>query len=116
MNFEKNIKGGGNMRKTVGQIIVLCFLIIAMQFPLLVYGTQVQSVESEGSIGFTGAYEPIGPPDPPPSTSPQKPDGTLPKTNMIDSSLGLWIGSFLVGSVLLALGYKRRKATQKTIK
>ncbi|MDA9461006.1 hypothetical protein [Enterococcus mundtii] len=104
------------MRKTVGQIIALCFLIIAMQFPLLVYGTQVQSVESEGSIGFTGAYEPIGPPDPPPSTSPQKPDGTLPKTNMIGSTLGLRIGSFLVGGVLLVLGYKRRKATQKTIK
>lgn len=108
-------KGGGKMRKTIALMISLMSLIIAIQFPLQVYGTQVQSVESEGSIGFTGTYEPIGPPDPPPSTSPQKPGDTLPKTNMIGSSLGLWIGSFLVGGVLLVLGYKRRKATQKTI-
>ncbi|MGM0294552.1 LPXTG cell wall anchor domain-containing protein [Enterococcus sp. AZ062] len=104
------------MRKIVGRMIGLLALIIALQFPLHVYGTQVQSVESEGSIGFSGTYDPIGAPDPPPSTSPQKPGGTLPKTNMIGSSLGLWIGSFLVGGVLLVLGYKRRKATQKTIK
>ncbi|MGL9769084.1 LPXTG cell wall anchor domain-containing protein [Enterococcus sp. DIV0806c] len=101
------------MRKTVGQMIALFVLIIAIQFPLQVYGTQVQSVESEGSIGFTGTYEPIGPPDPPPSTSPQKPGGTLPQTNTTGSPLGLYVGSFLVASVLLVLGYKRREATQK---
>jgi len=101
------------MRKTVGQMIALFVLIIAMQFPLLVYGTEIQSVESEGSIGFTGTYEPIGSPDPPPSTSPQKPGGTLPKTNTIGSPIGLWVGSFLVGGVLVVLGYKRREATQK---
>ncbi|GKS54063.1 LPXTG cell wall anchor domain-containing protein [Enterococcus mundtii] len=101
------------MRKTIGLMIGLMSLIIAIQFPLQVYGTQVQSVESEGSIGFTGTYEPIGPPDPPPSTSTQKPGGTLPKTNMTGSSLGLWIGSFLVAGVLLVVGNKKRKETQE---
>ncbi|STD21735.1 LPXTG cell wall anchor domain-containing protein [Enterococcus mundtii] len=101
------------MRKTIGLMIGLMSLIMAIQFPLQVYGTQVRSVESEGSIGFTGTYEPIGPPDPPPSTSPQKPGGTLPKTNMTDSSLGMWIGSFLVAGVLLVVGSKKRKAISK---
>ena len=101
------------MRKTIGLMIGLMSLIIAIQFPLQVYGTQVQSVESEGSIGFTGTYEPIDPPDPPPSTSTQKPGGTLPKTNMTGSSLGLWIGSFLVAGVLLVVGNKKRKETQE---
>lgn len=49
----------------------------------------------------------------PPSTSPQKPGGTLPKTNMTDSSLGMWIGSFLVAGVLLVVGSKKRKAISK---
>ncbi|MES5415849.1 LPXTG cell wall anchor domain-containing protein, partial [Enterococcus mundtii] len=46
-------------------------------------------------------------------TSPQKPGGTLPKTNMTGSSLGLWIGSFLVAGVLLVVGNKKRKETQE---
>ncbi|OJG56340.1 hypothetical protein RV08_GL002888 [Enterococcus mundtii] len=37
----------------------------------------------------------------------------MPKTNMTGSSLGLWIGSLLVAGVLLVVGNKKRKATQK---
>ncbi|MDA9460241.1 hypothetical protein B835_116 [Enterococcus mundtii 3F] len=37
----------------------------------------------------------------------------MPKTNMTDSSLGMWIGSFLVAGVLLVVGSKKRKAISK---
>ncbi|MFR0814147.1 MAG: LPXTG cell wall anchor domain-containing protein [Enterococcus casseliflavus] len=101
------------MHKTFGRLIVILAVFLALQFPLSVYGTQVQSVESEGSVGFTGAYKPIGPPDPPPSTSPQKPGGSLPQTNMTEGSFAGWGGSFLVAGVLVIVEGKRRKATQK---
>lgn len=103
------------MHKTVGRLIGMFAVLLALQFPLSVYGTQVQSVESEGSVGFTGVYKPIGPPDPPPSTSPQKPDGSLPQTNMTERAFAGWVGSFLVIGVLLIVEGKRRKARQKTI-
>ena len=111
--MRRLFKGGGKMHKTVGRLIGMLAVLLTLQFPLSVYGTQVQSVESEGSVGFTGAYKPIGPPDPPPSTSPQKPGGSLPQTNMTEGSFAGWGGSFLVGGVLVVVGDKRRKATQK---
>jgi len=103
------------MHKTVGRLIGMLAVLLALQFPLSVYGTQVQSVESEGSVGFTGVYKPIGPPDPPPSTSPQKPGGSLPQTNMTEGAFAGWVGRFLVIGVLLIIEGKRRKARQKTI-
>lgn len=103
------------MKKTVGRLIGILAVLFALQFPLSVYGTQVQSVESEGSVGFTGAYKPIGPPDPPPSpsTSPPKPGGSLPQTNMTEGPLAGWFGSFLVAGVLLVVGNKRKKQHTK---
>ncbi|MEB6088241.1 LPXTG cell wall anchor domain-containing protein [Enterococcus casseliflavus] len=103
------------MHKTIGRLIGTLVVLLALQFPLSVDGTQVQSVESEGSVGFTGVYKPIGPPDPPPSTSPQKPGGSLPQTNMTGGSFAIWVGSFLVAGVLVVVESKRRKATQKII-
>ncbi|MGM7317114.1 LPXTG cell wall anchor domain-containing protein [Enterococcus casseliflavus] len=90
-------------------------VLLALQFPLSVDGTQVQSVESEGSVGFTGTYKPIGPPNPPPSISPQKPGGSLPQTNMTEGVFAISVGSFLVAGVLVVIGEKRGKATQKII-
>lgn len=103
------------MHKTIGHLIGTLVVLLALQFPLSVDGTQVQSVESEGSVGFTGVYKPIGPPDPPPSTSPQKSGGSLPQTNMTGGSFAIWVGSFLVAGVLVVVESKRRKATQKII-
>lgn len=99
------------MHKTVGRLIGTLAVLLALQLPLSVDGTQVQSVESEGSVGFTGGYKPIGPPDPPPSISPQKPGGSLPQTNMTGGSLAIWVGCFLVAGTLVVVEYKRRKAT-----
>ncbi|MCW6016483.1 LPXTG cell wall anchor domain-containing protein [Serratia marcescens] len=41
-------------------------LLIQAYAPLIVYSTEVRSVESEGEIGFTGVYETPGTPEPAP--------------------------------------------------
>lgn len=75
----------------------------------LVNAAEVQQVETNGTIGFTGVYEPIGTPDPappetivrPPITEVAKPDGTLPQTNEIGYSWHAWLGVFLISFVFL---------------
>ena len=39
-------------------------LLIQCYAPLVVYGTEVRSVETEGAVGFTGVYEMPGGPVP----------------------------------------------------
>lgn len=102
------------MQKAIGRLLCILAVLFTLQIPLSVYGTQVQSVDSEGSVGFTGTYNPIGPPDPPPSTSPQRPGGSFPKTNTTEGSLGVWGGSLLVVGVLLGVGDKRNKHHKKS--
>lgn len=105
------------MKQKLGQIVGVFCVIIAFQFPTSVNGTTVQSVETEGSIGFTGVYEPIGTPDPkppehivkPPATGTTKPGGSLPQTNSETHSWLMWLGVLLVGFVL----YKRRQNKQQ---
>lgn len=41
-------------------------LLIQVYAPLVVYGTEVRSVGTEGTIGFTGVYETPGTPEPAP--------------------------------------------------
>ncbi|MGG5325743.1 hypothetical protein IGJ83_003384 [Enterococcus pernyi] len=47
-------------------ILIIGMLLIQVYAPLVVYGTEVRSVETEGTIGFTGVYETPGTPVPAP--------------------------------------------------
>ncbi|MDB7088724.1 LPXTG cell wall anchor domain-containing protein [Enterococcus mundtii] len=47
-------------------ILSIGILLIQVYAPLGVYGTEVRSVETEGTIGFTGVYETPGLPEPAP--------------------------------------------------
>jgi len=47
-------------------ILSIGILLIQVYAPLVVYGTEVRSVETEGTIGFTGVYETPGSPEPAP--------------------------------------------------
>ena len=87
-------------------------------FPLTIgTATEVQKVETHGSIGFTGVYEPIGTPDPkppesivrPPITEIAKPGGLLPQTNDTQQSWVLWLGTAIVIFVFV-IWKKRIKA------
>ncbi|MGG5322339.1 hypothetical protein [Enterococcus sp. DIV2381] len=51
-------------------ILSMSMLLIQVYAPLVVYGTEVSSMETEGKIGFTGVYEPPGTPEPFPKKSP----------------------------------------------
>lgn len=85
-----------------------------------VMATEVQQVETQGSIGFTGVYEPIGAPDPtppesivrPPMIEVAKPEGTLPQTNDTGSSRSIWFGILIISFVFL-LWKRKNKHIQK---
>ncbi|MGG5311107.1 LPXTG cell wall anchor domain-containing protein [Enterococcus sp. DIV1304_2] len=47
-------------------ILSMGMLLIQVYAPLVIYGTEVRSVETEGTIGFTGVYELPGTPEPAP--------------------------------------------------
>lgn len=106
------------MQKTNKRWFVLTILLVLFPFTL-VNATEVQQVETTGSIGFTGVYEPIGTPDPtppgsgelPPITDVAKPGGSLPQTNDLSASWLSWVGVFLLSLVFLI--WKREKNQQK---
>ncbi|MGG5302455.1 hypothetical protein IGJ83_000049 [Enterococcus pernyi] len=47
-------------------ILIIGMLLIQVYAPLVVFGTEVRSIETEGKIGFTGVYETPGTPEPAP--------------------------------------------------
>ena len=94
-------------------------LIIAAFSSNIAVAQEVQQVETNGTIGFTGVYEPIGTPDPtpsesivrPPITEVAKPGGTLPQTNESVNSWLIWLGGLLISFVFL-LWKRNRKQIQ----
>lgn len=74
---------------------------------------EVQQVETEGSVGFTGTYVPIGTPDPtPPVTEIAKPEGSLPQTNTIQSNELIWLGLLILGFVSFIWRQKKQQLKQ----
>ncbi|MGG5308246.1 hypothetical protein IGK38_002978 [Enterococcus pernyi] len=47
-------------------ILIIGMLLIQVYAPLVVFGTEVRSIETEGTISFTGVYETPGTPEPAP--------------------------------------------------
>ncbi|MHA6059353.1 LPXTG cell wall anchor domain-containing protein [Enterococcus mundtii] len=96
-----------------------CIIVFIVLFSLLPYGNtyarEVRSIETEGNIGFTGVYEPIGTPDPippenivkSPTNDPQKSDGLLPKTNDTDNLWLKWAGIFIISITILLWNKKK---------
>lgn len=78
---------------------------------------EVQQVETNGTIGFTGVYKPIGTPDPtppesivrPPITEVAKPGGLLPQTNETTSYGALWLGIAILSFVFLLWKRKNKQ-------
>lgn len=83
-------------RKQRGLVAIVLFF-----FPFnLATASEIHQVETVGTIGFTGVYEPIGTPDPvPPITEVTKPDGQLPQTNERSHPWLHWLGFFMVSLV-----------------
>lgn len=96
-------------------VVTGCLLgLLILGLPSNVQSSSVQSAETEGSIHFSGRYEPIGTPDPPPTDSAKPPTGgTLPQTNSIMHHQWLWLGVLFV-TLAVTVGVKRN--TQNTKK
>ncbi|WP_430611627.1 hypothetical protein [Enterococcus sp. DIV0876] len=62
------------MKKRVkyGFLLPIIALFLCLLSPIDTLGTEVHQVETEGTVQFTGIYEPIGTPEPTP------PDGIVP--------------------------------------
>lgn len=96
--------------------MILISLMFVLQLNIANAG-EIQQVETAGTIGFTGVYEPIGTPDPtppesivrPPITEVAKPGGTLPQTNEIVNSWLIWLGGLLISFVFLLWKRNRKK-------
>ena len=83
--------------------------MVATHTGSMVVAEEIQHVETNGTIGFTGVYEPMGKPDPtPPITEVTKPSGRLPQTDEIGHSLYIWLGIFFI-----SLSYQMWKNKQK---
>lgn len=107
------------MNKRYKQIVLgILFACWGIFLPVHGYGSQVQGIETEGSIHFTGSYQPIGTPEPPetivdsPIENIAKPGGSLPQTNDQVHSWLFWLG---VGLLLLffIIWKRKNKKTRK---
>ncbi|AUB51691.1 LPXTG cell wall anchor domain-containing protein [Enterococcus mundtii] len=116
------------MNRKKKYILSLSMLLIQCYAPLVVYGTEVRSVETEGTVGFTGMYEMPGDPVPAPEVE-IKPDfpkeiaqqpseerdashRRLPKTNAQQMSSWIILGVFLVIVTLSFWFWKYKKKKQ----
>lgn len=91
-----------NAKKLVNNNILLLLCI-----PYSVEAASVQSTESEGSIQFSGHYEPIGTPDPPPVLITQT-GGKLPQTNTILQNHSLILIGLLIIILVVIISVKIR--------
>ncbi|MGM9903010.1 hypothetical protein A5844_001708 [Enterococcus sp. 10A9_DIV0425] len=103
-------------------VFPLTMIMLCLFSTVIVSGEEIQSVETQGSIGFTGIYEPIGTPDPtppdsvhrPPVIEIAKPGGTLPKTNDFTNRRLIWIGICMICFVFIL--FKQKDQQQKKLK
>lgn len=102
-------KARGNV--WVHLIVFAAFFQVINASTILVSAQEQRSVDTEGSVQFTGVYEPDKP-EPSPPTGPTQPGGDggrLPQTNTRKSSSAMALGSIL----LLIAGYATVKKTRR---
>ncbi|NBA63724.1 LPXTG cell wall anchor domain-containing protein [Enterococcus mundtii] len=95
-------------------LVTSCLLVLfTLDTPYCVNASSIQVTETESSIQFTGVYEPMGIPDPPPSNI-VKPaiGGELPQTNTKIQNHWIWLGWLFIGLVVIA-GIKKISRTKK---
>lgn len=109
-------KRGRENEKSEGEFLgqtddLRCFFQVISASTILVSAQEERSVDTEGSVQFTGVYEPDKP-EPSPPTGPTQPGGDggrLPQTNTRKSSSATALGSLL----LLIAGYSTVKKTRR---
>ncbi len=107
-------RGGGKMLRKLGRVAAVFGCLWLFYNPVAVSGSQVQSTETEGSVHFTGVYEPIGTPNPPLDgvTKPPTPGGSLPQTNTLTQQHWVWSGIIMTGGVVCSVCRKKQLKKQ----
>ncbi|MBV6372592.1 hypothetical protein IGJ74_000819 [Enterococcus sp. AZ009] len=109
-----------SLRIAKGIIGILCVFIL-INTPIYGYAQEARSVETEGSISFTGSW-PLDPPNPTPPSGPDRgpdlnanpstpgsrPRGRLPQTNDVAQFWLIYLGIGLIFFVL----WKKKKNSQ----
>lgn len=114
------------MNRKKNYILLISMLLFQVFVISEVYSREVSSFETEGSIGFTGVYIPIGLPDPPPDPTIDEPNAPIriarpdpdisnnhrnfPKTNANKSHLLFFLGLLLLFILWL---YKKKESKRK---
>lgn len=129
--FETSKKGfrGRGMKHLKKCILSIGIVLIQVYAPLIVYGTEVRSVETEGTIGFTGVYETPGIPEPapeveikpvfpkeiaqPPSEVRKREHKRLPQTNESQMSAWKMLGILIIVVTLGFWFWKKQKGKNK---
>ncbi|OTP19952.1 MULTISPECIES: hypothetical protein [Enterococcus] len=97
-------------------IVISCLLGILMVAITSTssYASSVQSTETDGTIRFTGRYEPEGTPDPPP-TGIAKPlaGDRMPQTNTVNQHHWVWLGWLVIGLVATVDAKKKYQEHKK---
>ena len=96
-----NIKGAPFRAKLLKGFLVLW---VACSFPITSFSNELRSTETDGTVQFTGVYEPLDPPVPSPPTGPVprppqdtvKPGGQLPQTNTVQRLDWVILGGLLL--------------------
>ncbi|MFB8607432.1 hypothetical protein ACI2LD_13520 [Enterococcus casseliflavus] len=96
-----NIKGAPFRAKLLKGFLVLW---VACSFPITSFSNELRSTETDGTVQFTGVYEPLDPPVPSPPTGPVprppqdtvKPGGELPQTNTVQRLDWVILGGLLL--------------------
>jgi LPXTG-motif cell wall-anchored protein len=120
--WDENARRREMREKKLYWILLFVGVVIQVGLPQQSQATQVRAVETEGSIGFTGFYVPIGTPDPkppevieqPPIQDIAKPGGSLPQTNVVTHSWYFWIGVLII--IIVFLLWKRKTDQKGKIK
>lgn len=106
------------MHKRLSVLTLSWFMICAwLIVPVDVFATETRIVETEGSVGFTGSYQPIGKPEPnppesieqPPISDIAKPGGSLPQTNSTNNPWLIVIGGSILWFCLIWVRQQKRK-------
>jgi LPXTG-motif cell wall-anchored protein len=108
------------MRKKKASIVLFCFMVFTCLYVTVdISSTEVRTIETNGSIGFTGNNQPIGVPDPtPPGSTSQPPISDIaksgesfPQTNSIKNPFLFILGICILGCCLIWIMKKKKKTT-----
>jgi LPXTG-motif cell wall-anchored protein len=113
------------MKKSKRLLCCIGLLVVSLMMSSQIRASETRTVETKGTIGFTGVYEPVGAPEPVPEVGRVPEEGKdgpqisivtkqktkqLPKTNMVKQPSLVILGGFFLVLALLGLMKRQKKS------